>query len=55
LASWLHTLTFIRNCCAHHSRLWNRELSIRLGIERQSQVAIRCWACIKFQCWQNSQ
>ena len=28
LESWLHTLTFIRNCCAHHSRLWNRELSI---------------------------
>ncbi|WP_148252235.1 Abi family protein [Aidingimonas lacisalsi] len=28
LASWLHTLTFIRNICAHHFRLWNRELSI---------------------------
>lgn len=28
LGSWLHTLTFVRNCCAHHSRLWNRELSI---------------------------
>ncbi|MCG2835570.1 Abi family protein [Photobacterium sp. WH77] len=26
--SWLHTLNFVRNCCAHHSRLWNRELSI---------------------------
>ncbi|MBY6064585.1 Abi family protein [Pseudidiomarina sediminum] len=26
--SWLHSLNFIRNCCAHHSRLWNRELSI---------------------------
>jgi abortive infection bacteriophage resistance protein len=28
LGSWLHTLTFIRNICAHHSRLWNRELAI---------------------------
>lgn len=28
LTSWLHTVTFIRNCCAHHSRLWNRELSV---------------------------
>lgn len=28
LESWLHTITFIRNICAHHSRLWNRELSI---------------------------
>jgi abortive infection bacteriophage resistance protein len=25
LASWLHHLTHIRNLCAHHSRLWNRE------------------------------
>ena len=28
LQSWLHTLTFVRNLCAHHSRLWNREISI---------------------------
>ncbi|MFP4209588.1 MAG: Abi family protein, partial [Wenzhouxiangella sp.] len=28
LGSWLHTLTFIRNICAHHGRLWNRELSV---------------------------
>ena len=28
LQSWLHTLTFIRNICAHHSRLWNRELAV---------------------------
>lgn len=28
LGSWLHTLTFIRNICAHHARLWNRELAI---------------------------
>lgn len=26
--SWLHTLTYVRNLCAHHSRLWNRELAI---------------------------
>lgn len=28
LESWLHTLNFIRNACAHHSRLWNRVLPI---------------------------
>lgn len=28
LGSWLHTLTFVRNICAHHGRLWNRELAI---------------------------
>ena len=28
--SWLHTLTYIRNLCAHHNRLWNRDLAIVL-------------------------
>lgn len=26
--SWLHTLNYVRNICAHHARLWNRELQI---------------------------
>ena len=34
LADWLHTLTYIRNLCSHHGRLWNRELSIRPGTMR---------------------
>lgn len=29
LVSWLKTLNYIRNLCAHHARLWNRELAIR--------------------------
>lgn len=29
LGEWLHCLTYIRNVCAHHSRLWNRELAIK--------------------------
>lgn len=37
LASWLHTLTFIRNCCAHHARLWNRELSIAPALMRDPE------------------
>lgn len=28
LESWLHTLTYIRNICSHHGRLWNRKLAI---------------------------
>lgn len=28
-ASWLHCIVYIRNICAHHSRLWNRTLSVR--------------------------
>lgn len=26
--SWLHTLTYVRNICAHHARLWNKDLAI---------------------------
>lgn len=25
-ASWLETLNYLRNVCAHHSRLWNRNM-----------------------------
>ena len=34
LGSWLHTLTGIRNICAHHSRLWNRELGVKPELPR---------------------
>lgn len=26
--SWLHTTNYVRNLCAHHARLWNRQMSI---------------------------
>src|SRR5262249_35438406 len=26
--TWLHTLSYVRNSCAHHNRLWNRQLAI---------------------------
>ncbi|WP_201616052.1 Abi family protein [Psychrobacter immobilis] len=29
LGDWLHTLTYVRNICAHHGRLWNRSLAIK--------------------------
>ena len=29
LESWLHSLTYLRNICAHHQLLWNRRLIIR--------------------------
>lgn len=28
-SSWLHSFVYIRNICAHHSRLWNRDLRIQ--------------------------
>ena len=34
LESWLHHLTFIRNTCAHHSRLWNRDFTITAELPR---------------------
>jgi abortive infection bacteriophage resistance protein len=27
--SWLHSIVYVRNICAHHSRLWNRMLRIQ--------------------------
>jgi len=35
LRNWLHSITYTRNICAHHSRLWNRELAIRPEIPRK--------------------
>lgn len=29
LKSWLFSINYVRNLCAHHDRLWNRELSIK--------------------------
>lgn len=37
LESWLHTLTYVRNVCAHHSRLWNRELAIRPDVAKEAE------------------
>lgn len=28
LESWFHTLTHLRNLCAHHSRIWNRNFTV---------------------------
>ena len=29
LSSWLHAVNYVRNICAHHGRLWNREGRIK--------------------------
>ncbi len=28
-ATWVHSLVYLRNVCAHHTRLWNRAMSIQ--------------------------
>ena len=35
LVSFLHHLTIVRNLCAHHSRLWNREFIINFKIPKR--------------------
>jgi abortive infection bacteriophage resistance protein len=34
--SWLHTLNYVRNICAHHARLWNRDLAVQPQIPEAS-------------------
>ncbi len=34
LQSWLGVLNVVRNICAHHGRLWNREIGYKLKIPR---------------------
>lgn len=36
--SWLLTLNVVRNICAHHGRLWNRELGVKPKIPRKQSV-----------------
>ena len=38
-ASWLHTLVYVRNICAHHARLWNRILGVRPMMSRHPRHA----------------
>lgn len=35
MQSWLHAITYVRNICAHHSRLWNRELAIQPDVPKK--------------------
>lgn len=36
MVSWLHAITYIRNICAHHCRLWNKILGIRPLVPRRT-------------------
>ena len=40
LGSWLHHLSHVRNVCAHHSRLWNREFTITPMLPRHKPAAL---------------
>ena len=30
LENWLHAISNLRNCCAHHSRVWNRRFMVNV-------------------------
>jgi len=36
LENWLHALVYVRNICAHHARLWNKELSIQIKFPKKA-------------------
>lgn len=38
LESWLTSLNAVRNICAHHSRLWNRELGYKPVIPAKNKT-----------------
>ena len=38
--SWLHSINYIRNICAHHSRLWNRDIKLTPKIFYRSKNKI---------------
>ncbi|WP_373829890.1 Abi family protein, partial [Bacteroides heparinolyticus] len=32
LENWLHAISNLRNCCAHHSRTWNRRFMVSVTL-----------------------
>jgi abortive infection bacteriophage resistance protein len=38
-ASWLRSLSFLRNVCAHHSRLWNRNVADQPKLPSSDELA----------------
>jgi abortive infection bacteriophage resistance protein len=42
LTNWLHALSYVRNVCAHHCRLWNRSFVIKFKIAKKHQNFLTC-------------
>lgn len=41
LRSWIHSLSFLRNLCAHHSRIWNKTFPILPNLtDKQNQSVL---------------
>lgn len=40
LESWMRSIQFIRNCCAHHSRVWNRKIPIKPILPKREKFKV---------------
>ncbi len=40
LQSWIHSLSVLRNFCAHHYRIWNRNFTIKLHLTKKQKKII---------------
>ena len=38
MESWLHSMVYVRNICVHHSRLWNRRLSVNALVPHRTHL-----------------
>ena len=38
LESWIHSFVYVRNICAHHSRLWNKTLRVTGGFPKKTSL-----------------
>jgi len=41
LTSFLHHLSIVRNHCAHHARIWNREFTFSWKLPRKKPATLR--------------
>lgn len=39
LENWLHAISNLRNCCAHHSRVWNRRFMVHIKLPYNTRYA----------------
>lgn len=51
LGSWLTSLRLLRNCCAHHCRIWNRSFSSYPNLHHASSPAWRHVYSETHGCW----
>lgn len=38
LSSWMHAISYVRNLCAHHKRVWNKTLTIKPAIGKKHKT-----------------